>query len=174
MVTLGAIVVIAAALQWFDIGTSAETLPQSNRITIRTENYPRPPYSGATYYIYEREGETICTKLEVCNKYNNCSTSYTKGEFKEDEDVERLALRKRMLCPTASKTKSRCLKHSDFNARGDLYGSERDIGPLTHRVLILNGVSRRTVISRLVVCFQHLPSGRGLTVFGRSRSAWAR
>lgn len=87
-VPFAAIAVIAAGLAWFDIGTAAETLPQNNRIKIRTENYPRPPYSGATYYIYEREGETICTKLEVCNKYNNCSTIYTKGAFKEEEDVE--------------------------------------------------------------------------------------
>lgn len=24
---------------------------QKGRVTLRTENYPRPPYSGATYYI---------------------------------------------------------------------------------------------------------------------------
>ena len=61
---------------------------QSNRITIRTENFPRPPYSGATYYIYERGGEVICTKLQVCNKYDDCSTEYRKGTFKEEEDIE--------------------------------------------------------------------------------------
>ena len=61
---------------------------QQKRITVRTENYPRPPYSGATYYIYERDGETICTKLEVCNKYDDCSTTYKKGVFKEEEDIE--------------------------------------------------------------------------------------
>lgn len=87
-ITLVAIAIIGSGLVWFDIGTSAETLLQTNRITIRTENYPRPPYSGATYYIYEREGEAICTKLEICNKFNNCSTSYTKGAFKEEEDIE--------------------------------------------------------------------------------------
>ena len=61
---------------------------QKSKITVRLERYPRPPYSGATYYIYERDGETICTKLEVCNKYDDCSTTYKKGTFKEDEDVE--------------------------------------------------------------------------------------
>lgn len=61
---------------------------QSSKITIRTENYPRPPYSGATYYIYERGGEVICTKLEVCNKYDDCSTEYKKGEYKDEIDVE--------------------------------------------------------------------------------------
>ena len=55
---------------------------------VRTENYPRPPYSGATYYIYERNGQTICTKLEVCNKYDHCETSYTKGTYRDDEDVQ--------------------------------------------------------------------------------------
>ena len=44
-------------------------------ITVRTENYPRPPYSGATYYIYERDGQTICTK-------------YVKGSYKDEEDVQ--------------------------------------------------------------------------------------
>ncbi len=61
---------------------------QGNRISVRTENFPRPPYSGATYYIYERDGEVICTKLEVCNKYDQCSTQYKKGSFKEDEDIQ--------------------------------------------------------------------------------------
>ncbi len=61
---------------------------QDDRIFIRTENYPRPPYSGATYYIYERGGETICTKLEVCNKFDNCDADYYKGAFKQEEDIE--------------------------------------------------------------------------------------
>ena len=61
---------------------------QTRKISVRTENYPRPPYSGATYYIYERDGEVICTKLEVCNKYNDCSVEYKKGAYKEDVDVE--------------------------------------------------------------------------------------
>jgi len=61
---------------------------QRSRISVRTENFPRPPYSGATYYIYERDGEVICTKLEVCNKYDNCTTQYKKGTFKEQEDIE--------------------------------------------------------------------------------------
>ena len=56
-------------------------------ITIRTETYPRPPYSGATYYVYERNGKAICTKLAVCNKYDQCDTSYHVGAFKEPEDV---------------------------------------------------------------------------------------
>ena len=57
-------------------------------ITVRTENYPRPPYSGATYYIYERGGATICTKLEVCNKFDNCDVSYHRRVFKDPEDQE--------------------------------------------------------------------------------------
>jgi len=66
----------------------AEATPQKSNTSVRTENYPRPPYSGATYYIYERDGEVICTKLEVCNKYDECGQTYKKGAFKEDEDVE--------------------------------------------------------------------------------------
>jgi hypothetical protein len=61
---------------------------QPGRITIRTENYPRPPYSGATYYIYERDGEVICTKLSVCNKYDDCSSEYKKGTYKDEIDIE--------------------------------------------------------------------------------------
>jgi hypothetical protein len=61
---------------------------QKGQVTVRTENYPRPPYSGATYYIYERDDEIICTKLEVCNKYDDCTLTYKKGTFKEEEDVE--------------------------------------------------------------------------------------
>src|SRR5687767_5613485 len=80
-------VLIAVGLTRADSSTAASTI-QTRRITIRTENYPRPPYSGATYYIYERAGEVICTKLEVCNKYDQCSTLYKRGSFKEDEDVE--------------------------------------------------------------------------------------
>lgn len=71
-----------------DASVSLASGTQAKRITVRTENYPRPPYSGATYYIYERDGETICTKLEVCNKYDDCDRQYKKGPFKEDEDVE--------------------------------------------------------------------------------------
>lgn len=56
-------------------------------IVIRTENYPRPPYSGATYYYYERGGQVICTKLEVCNKFNYCTSNYWKGFHKEEQDV---------------------------------------------------------------------------------------
>ena len=57
-------------------------------ITVRTESYPRPPYSGATYYIYEQSGQTICTKLEVCNKFGNCSAQYIKGAYRAKEDQE--------------------------------------------------------------------------------------
>ncbi|MEP7147609.1 MAG: hypothetical protein ABI857_01830 [Acidobacteriota bacterium] len=61
---------------------------QKERISVRTENFPRPPYSGATYYIYERNGEVICTKLRVCNKFDDCSTEYKKGAYKDEIDIE--------------------------------------------------------------------------------------
>ena len=69
---------------WFEAGAAT----QNSNITIRTENFPRPPYSGATYYIYEREGEVICTKLEVCNKYDDCDVTYRKGSYKDEIDEE--------------------------------------------------------------------------------------
>jgi len=82
-VRVGSLAMIAAlALS----GAAAAT--NSHPITIRTETFPRPPYSGATYYIYERDGSVICTKLEVCNKYDECNTEYHAGSFKAQEDVE--------------------------------------------------------------------------------------
>jgi hypothetical protein len=57
-------------------------------ITVRTETYPRPPYSGATYYIYERDGAVICTKVAVCDKYDACDTDYHAGAFKDPEDIQ--------------------------------------------------------------------------------------
>jgi hypothetical protein len=55
-------------------------------ITVRTESYPRPPYSEAIYYIYEQSERMICTKLEVCNKYDNCGAQYIKGAYRAGED----------------------------------------------------------------------------------------
>ena len=76
-------------------GTLAAAAPTSSAppqqkaaapITVRTETYPRPPYSGATYYIYEQSGRTICTKLEVCNKFGDCGAQYVKGAYRAKED----------------------------------------------------------------------------------------
>ena len=87
ILTLCVTLLIAAGLEGFPTERS-EAAIQQGRITVRTERFPRPPYSGATYYIYERGGEVICTKLEVCNKYDQCDTEYRKGTFKEEEDIE--------------------------------------------------------------------------------------
>lgn len=81
-------------------------------ITVRTENYPRPPYSGATYYIYEGDGQVICTKLRVCNKYDDCETEYRKGVFKEEEDIETgepYGKSKAVVIPSAKLRKHVCL-----------------------------------------------------------------
>ena len=82
------LVLVAGGLAIIGLESPVITAAQKKGITIRTENYPRPPYSGATYFIYERDGEVICTKLEVCNKFDECSTEYKKGSYKEDVDVE--------------------------------------------------------------------------------------
>jgi len=68
----------------------AETVEplQKKTFTVRTERFPRPPYSGATYYIYESDDKVVCTKLEVCNKFGHCEQTYKKGTFKEAFDVE--------------------------------------------------------------------------------------
>jgi hypothetical protein len=89
---LACVAVIGAAAYTSAAGRKADIpetgLAQKPGVYIRTENFPRPPYSGATYYIYERDGKTICTKLEVCNKFDECTTTYKKGTFKGKEDVE--------------------------------------------------------------------------------------
>ena len=80
-------------------------------MTVRTETFARPPYSGATYYFYERAGQTICTKLAVCNKYDHCSVSYTAGAFKDDQDkASRAASTSRpAVIPTRTLRKHVCL-----------------------------------------------------------------
>ncbi|MGB7202609.1 MAG: hypothetical protein WBD16_10110 [Pyrinomonadaceae bacterium] len=84
---LATIIAAAATLTFGDI-VQADKLGHKKQTFVRTENYPRPPYSGATYYIYERDGKVICTKLEVCNKFGDCEKTYKKGSFKEDLDIE--------------------------------------------------------------------------------------
>jgi hypothetical protein len=56
-------------------------------MTVRTETFARPPYSDATYYIYERDGLTVCTKLAVCNKYDECHAQYVEGAFRDPADT---------------------------------------------------------------------------------------
>jgi hypothetical protein len=38
--------------------------------------------------VYELRGTTVCTKLEVCNKFGQCHVSYHPGAFKAPEDQE--------------------------------------------------------------------------------------
>ena len=82
-------------------------------ITVRTESYPRPPYSGATYYIYEQSGRTICTKLEVCNKFDECSAEYFKGAYRATEDQDTgnpYDQTEPVLIPRAKLNKHACLR----------------------------------------------------------------
>lgn len=78
----------AVALTTARAALAVEAAAASAAVTVRTEGFPRPPYSGATYYIYERGGRTVCTKLEVCNKFDQCERRYAAGAFKDPEDVE--------------------------------------------------------------------------------------
>jgi len=82
-------------------------------ITVRTESYPRPPYSGVTYYIYEQSGRTICTKLEVCNKFDECSSQYFKGAYRASEDQNTgnpYQQTEPVLIPRAKLNKHACLR----------------------------------------------------------------
>jgi hypothetical protein len=78
-------------------------------ISIRTESFARPPYSGATYFIYEKGGNIICTKLEVCNKFGNCTSEYKKGAFKEEGDDEPSDKTDKATIPAAKIRKHKCL-----------------------------------------------------------------
>jgi hypothetical protein len=76
---------VCSAIAALTLSGSVRTA-QSSPVTIRTEAYPRPPYSEATYYVYERDGHVICTKLAVCDKYDQCDTDYHAGAFVDPED----------------------------------------------------------------------------------------
>ena len=69
------------------VATTARAAGTEPRMTVRTETFARPPYSEATYYVYESDGRTVCTKLSVCNKYDQCRTQYVPGAFREPEDT---------------------------------------------------------------------------------------
>ena len=81
----------------------------ADEISIRTENYPRPPYSGATYYFYQIGNEVVCTKLEVCNKFGECSTEYRKGLYKVGEDVKAFDSSAPVVISREKYRKHRCL-----------------------------------------------------------------
>ena len=90
---------------------SAEAGP-AETITVRTENFARPPYSGATYYVYEQAGRTVCTKLSVCNKFDQCDVTYKPGAYKDPEDVaagEPFATTPAVAIAPASRSKHLCL-----------------------------------------------------------------
>ena len=70
------------------VSSSLAAEAAAGQIYIHTEIYPRPPYSGATYYIYERYGKVICTKLTVCNKFNDCEATYKQGSWRDEEDIQ--------------------------------------------------------------------------------------
>lgn len=94
---------------WLDVKVALAAPRSKNEITIRTESYPRPPYSGATYYFYESAKLVICTKLEVCNKFGECDVDYKSGLFREEEDVSAFATSAPSPIPFEKLKKHRCL-----------------------------------------------------------------
>ena len=84
-------------------------LASPTEITIRTESYPRPPYSGATYYFYESGNQPICTKLEVCNKFAECAIDYKKGKYKERDDTSPFETTQAVVILREKYSKHRCL-----------------------------------------------------------------
>jgi hypothetical protein len=49
----------------FNARSRRPILPSQSRGNreCRANSYPPPPYSEATYYVYERDGNVICTKV---------------------------------------------------------------------------------------------------------------
>lgn len=86
----------------------------SKEITVRTESYPRPPYSGATYYFYEQGHQVICTKQAVCNKFDECDINYQKGRFIDPQDVDAFEKTPPILIPTPKLNKHKCLTKFEF------------------------------------------------------------
>lgn len=108
---LAALILLSAACQ-----SAAESKPTpaqapqpESPVTIRTENHARPPYSGATYFFYEKAGQVICTKLEVCNKFGECSVDYKKGLFREEQDNDPFDKTSPTPIPPEKLRKHRCL-----------------------------------------------------------------
>lgn len=81
-------------------------------VTIRTQSYPRPPYSEATYYVYERDGKVICTKLKICDKYEHCDVEYHAGAFLDPLDQrtgDPYGITAAVPIPKAKRAKHECL-----------------------------------------------------------------
>lgn len=76
---------------------------------IHTENYARPPYSGAVYYFYHAGPKIVCTKLSVCNKYDQCEVEYRQGEYREDGDDEPASRTDAVPIPPAKLKAHKCL-----------------------------------------------------------------
>ncbi len=76
---------------------------------IHTENYARPPYSGAVYYFYHAGPKIVCTKLSVCNKYDQCEVEYRQGEYREDGDDEPFNRTDAVPIPPAKLKAHKCL-----------------------------------------------------------------
>ena len=118
IITLLAVTLVAVAAAPTSSGPTQRKA--ASPITVRTESYPRPPYSGATYYIYEQSGQTICTKLEVCNKFDDCSAQYFKGAYRDREDQETgdpYQKSPAILIPRAKLNKHVCLRRFKLIAR---------------------------------------------------------
>lgn len=79
-------------------------------ISIRTESRAHPPYSGSNYFIYEKANKVICTKVETCNKFDQCSIEYHAGTFIKEGDGEEAFDKKAavIINPTSLK-KHKCL-----------------------------------------------------------------
>lgn len=70
---------------------------------------PRLPYSFAVYYIYGAGEQIVCKKLRICIKYDDCSTTYRRGAFKERQDETAYGVTAAILIPTASRSRHVCL-----------------------------------------------------------------
>jgi NAD-dependent dihydropyrimidine dehydrogenase PreA subunit len=84
-------------------------LTPAKHITIRTEIYSRPPYYGATYYFYEKNGQLIWTKLEVCKKFGECTIACKNGKHIEQEDTSPVEKNPAFIIPHEKYGKHRCL-----------------------------------------------------------------
>jgi hypothetical protein len=106
---------ILPALLALPFATIAQPLQAAERgtTTVRTETFPRPPYSEARYYIYERGGRQVCTKLVVCNRFASCRAVYARGAYRAFADKltgEPSSATEPVAIPPAKRFKHVCLR----------------------------------------------------------------
>ena len=63
----------------------------------------------APFITYHAGPKIVCTKLSVCNKYDQCEVEYRQGEYREDGDDEPASRTDAVPIPPAKLKAHKCL-----------------------------------------------------------------